>query len=59
MEVDCSSSILISWQTVKKSKVAFWWKFEFFVIFFLLVRISLRSSLLATFSVYIKIIKQV
>ena len=35
MEVDYSSSNLISWQEVKKSKLLFWWNFKEFFFFFL------------------------
>ena len=64
MEVDgsglCySSSVLISLEMVKKSKVLFSWNINFGRYFVFLVNISLLLSLWATFSLYYKTIKQV
>ena len=61
MEVDYSSSIIISWQAVIDDtiKCPFWLNFEFFSRYFVaLVHISLRRILLAIFFSYVKIKKQ-
>ena len=59
MKIKQSKSIWISCKAVKKSSFLFWWNFELFSRYSVSsVNICLRSSLLAFFSPYFKIIER-